>query len=165
MKNSLLFISMLLLCVVLKAQNLDELASFNGTYYLLEAERSLQPGKQTANVKQLEIGKNTPVFKSNGSVLLATSECEKCTPSIFTYKKEESEQLGKSVFYNSMGLYMIPIDKESFIYVMPTQQLGGDWSNLRFSNFYSKNKNKVSTMTKEKLVGIAKSISITFKNK
>lgn len=154
---------LLLFYKVANTQNIEKLKVYNGTYHLMEAELSMQPSKQTTKNKKIEIDKLTPIFNSNKSVLLVTSECEKCTPSVFTYKINESKQLSKPVFYNSRGLYMIPYDKESFIYIVSDKKLGDDWSSLSFSNFYSKNKQKVNAMTKEKLLSIAKSISKSFK--
>lgn len=139
------------------AQDMSKLEVWNGEYHLMTAERSVMPGKQGTSLKQLQVVEN------NGTVMLATSECEKCTPSIFTYQKSESEKLGRPVFFNSMGLYMIAIDDTSFLYCMTRTKLGGgEWTALPFSNFYSKEKSDVEAMTAEKLKEIAVQISKSF---
>lgn len=144
---------MMLITLQISSQNIESLKVFDGDYFLMKKERSVQLGRQSTNEKKLQIIKHdNPIFKDNSAILLTTSECEKCTPSIFTYKKEESKRLSKPVFYNNMGLYMIVYDKDSFVYVMPLEELGGDWSSVTFSNFYSKNKEKVNVMTTDKLM-------------
>lgn len=158
MKNRLIILILLSICLKVSSQNIEILKKFNGNYFLMKPERSVQPGKQSTSNKNLEVG------SYGNAVLLGTSECDKCTPAVFTFKIEESNKLGKPVFFNSMGLYMIPYDKESFIYVMPSEKLGGNWNTIAFSNFYSKNKGKVSSMTDKKLFSYIKSIAEEFKN-
>ncbi|WP_462249695.1 hypothetical protein [Ekhidna sp.] len=154
MKKLNLLIAALLISGLLPAQSLDEMKSWNGTYYLMAGERSVVPGNQQATKKDLEIGEN------NGTILLATAECAKCTPSVFTYQKEISEKLEKPVFFNSMGLYMIPLDEDSFVYYMTTVKLGtGLWKSFYFMNYYSKDEAKAKEMTKEKLMEIGLKLS------
>jgi len=156
MKKLNLLIIALMISVALPAQNLDEMKAWNGTYYLMTGERSVVPNKQQATKKELEIGEN------NGTILLATSECDKCTPSVFTYQKEISVKLEKPVFFNSMGLYMIPVDEDSFVYYMTAVKLGtGVWKSFYFMNYYSKDESKAKGMTNDKLmeIGLANSES------
>jgi len=159
MKNSIVIILLVFVSQVF-AQDINELQKFDGTYYLLNGERSLQPGQQQTFIKTIQVVQN------NQTILLGTSECEKCTPSIFTYQKEESKQLQKPVFYNQYGLYMIALDNHSFIYAMPTQPLEkGVWSKFPFINFYNKNKEEASIMTKEKLIQLAVELSKKYHKK
>ena len=139
----------------IKAQNFDSLISWNGNYHLMDQERSVQPGKTGTTEKLIQIEKNSH------TILLATSECDQCTPSVFTYQKDESMKYEKPIFFNSMGLYMIALDKNSFGYFMATKKLGdGVWEQILFANYYSKDKSKVSKMTQKSLKEIAKNISI-----
>lgn len=157
LKSLLLLFSFLLFNNIVFAQDMDMLRSWDGEYHLMTAERSVMPGKQGTSIKQIQVVEN------NGTVMLATSECEKCTPSIFTYQKSESEKLGRPVFFNSMGLYMIVNDDSSFVYCMTTTKLGnGEWTSLPFVNFYSKKKSDVGAMTNDKLMEIVRRISKEF---
>lgn len=127
--------------------------AINGTYYLLEAERGALDGG-TTKTKLIEFGEN------NGTKLLAIAACKKCIPAVYTYQPEVSKKLGKAIFFNSSGLYVIQYDDESFINVLVTNRLGdAPWTRFMFSNFYSKNKSTVATMTKEKIEEYARSIS------
>lgn len=154
MKKTILLLLTLMFSSLLYSQNLEELQAWNGTYHLMAGERSVVPGKRQAVKKELQIGEN------NGMILLATAECEKCTPSVFTHMKDLSEKLGKPVFFNSLGLYMIPVDEDSFVYYMSSVKLGsGVWKSFYFSNFYSKDESKAKAMTNEKLLEMGMEIS------
>ncbi|NMH88528.1 hypothetical protein [Flavivirga algicola] len=123
--------------------------SINGTYHLLFAEQ----GSET-KTKLFQFGEN------NGVKLLAIAACEKCIPAIYTYQPEASKKLGVRVFLNNLGLYVIGYDEESFIIVLVKNKLGnGVWNDFSFSNFYSKNKGLVKSMTKEKIKAYAISLS------
>lgn len=154
MIKDLIFVFSLFYSTWLVAQDLVKLESYDGTYHLMKIERSVMPGKQGTNLKTLQ------VVEKNGTIMLATLECDKCTPSIFTYQNEPSEKLGNPVFFNSMGLYMIALDEDGFIYCMTQTKLGdGLWNSLIFSNFYSKDEIKVNEMNNDKLLKIAHLIS------
>ena len=158
--NKKFFLLMLLIALKINSQNIESLKMFDGDYFLMKKERSVQLDKEGTSVKKIQINKHdNSIFKDNNAILLTTSECERCTPSVFTYKEENSKRLNKPVFYNSMGLYMIAYDKDSFVYVMPLEELGGNWSTVTFFNFYSKNKQKVNTMTKARLMSYIELLS------
>jgi hypothetical protein len=71
-------------------------------------------------------------------------------PAVYTYKAEESKELDRLVFYNSTGLYLFQYDEESFVMIMINPK-AEHWTDFYFSNFYSKNKSKVASMSKEKI--------------
>ena len=130
--------------LLFQAQNAKLVERFNGTYHLLEAERGIN--NKPTKTKLVQFGKN------NNAQLLAIAACEKCLPAVYTYQEKESETYKMPLFLNSMGLYVIPFDKESFVIVLVDKKLGdGNWSKFGFSNFYSKNKGTVSKMTKQKI--------------
>lgn len=136
----------------LNAQNKDLTAQFNGKYHLLEAERGTK--NKPTKTKVVQFGKN------NGTELLAIAACEKCMPAVYTFQKNESKKYGTPIFFNSMGLYVITFDEESFVIVLVDKKIGdGNWSKFAFSNFYSKNKMKVDKMTKQKIEEYAIDIS------
>ncbi|MEE9363635.1 MAG: hypothetical protein V3U92_13635 [Cellulophaga sp.] len=86
--------------------------------------------------------------ENNGSKILAIAACAKCIPALYAYEPEESERIGKPVYFNKIGLYVITYDAESFAIVMLSAKEGEDFSYL---NFYSKNQATVKSMTKEKI--------------
>ena len=125
---------------------------YNGTYNLLEAERGIN--NKPTNSKIFEFGEH------NNLKLLAIAACKKCIPAVYTYQEEESKKLDIPVYFNSMGIYIIGYDNESFVAVLVTNKLGdGEWNNFSFANFYSKSKLKTATMNKEKISNYAKEIS------
>lgn len=115
----------------------------NGSYHLFEAERGVN--NKSTKTKLIEYGEN------NGIKLLAVAACEKCIPAVYTYKKEESIQMERPVFFNSSGLWVVKYDDESFVIFMPDPAAGSDSEKLYISNFYSKSKFKVENMTKAKI--------------
>ena len=119
------------------SQDASPTKAINGTYHLLEAERGVE-------TKLFEFGEH------NGVKLLAIAACEKCMPAVYTYKADESKELGRTVFFNATGLYVFRYDEESFVMIMidPNADV---WTDFYFSNFYSKNKIKVDSMSKQKL--------------
>lgn len=156
MKLKAMFILMLLFYNIASTQNIEELKSYSGKYHIMEAEYSLKFGKHTTKSKNIVIDKLNSVFKSNEKVLLITFECDSCKQSIYNYKAKESKLLGKPVFCNYKGWYMIAYDNESFVGASSEKELEGDLQSL---NFYSKNKQKVTHMTKEKLRNIVSKIN------
>jgi hypothetical protein len=123
----------------------------NGTYHLFMAERGVSGPTKT---KLIQFGEN------NGVKLLAIAACEKCMPAVYTYQEEESKRLGVSVFFNSAGLYVFGYDKDSFVTVLVTSKLGNkSWVNFAFSNFYSKTKSNVDSITKAKIEAYAIKLS------
>lgn len=143
MKN-LLLLFVFIFTTNLKAQNAEFVERFNGTYHLLEPERGIN--NKPTKTKLVQFGKN------NNTELLAIAACEKCMPAVYTYQEKESKTYKTPIFLNSMGLYVLPFDDESFVIVFVDKKLGdGIWSKFSFSNFYSKNKATVSKMTKQKI--------------
>lgn len=106
----------------------------DGTYHLLFEEK----GIKTKFIQLVE--------KNNATMLLVAS-CEKCFPAMYQYRPEESKRVESPVFY-TMGIFIIKYDEESFIAVAPSLKEDVDFA---FSNFYSKNKATLKTMTKEKI--------------
>lgn len=143
-----ILISFLLFCNICLSQN----ENYNGTYNLLDSERGVN-NKQT-NTKIFEFG------KQNTTSLLAIAACKKCMPAVYVYQEAESKKLGIPVYFNRVGLYFLGFDKESFVAVLVDKKLGkGEWTNFKFTNFYSKSKSKISSITKEKISNYAKEIS------
>jgi len=125
--------------------------TIDGTYYLFKEERGVSGPTKT---KLIQFGEN------NGTKLLAIAACKKCMPVVYTYQEEDTKRLGVPVFFNSAGLYVFKYDVDSFVTVMVTSKLGDKpWSNFRFSNFYSKSKNKVATITKKEIEDYAIKLS------
>ncbi|MGB3607695.1 MAG: hypothetical protein WA775_16150 [Psychroserpens sp.] len=123
----------------------------NGVYHLLEPERGLN--NQPTSTKLVQYGKN------NGTKLLAIAACEKCMPAVYTFQPEETEILGVTTHYNSTGLFVFEYDSESFVIIMLDPSANGDWTNFMFSNFYSKDQEKVNNMSKDKIKDFVTKIS------
>ena len=111
------------------------------TFYLMEAER----GKTKV---QLEEGEN------NGTKIVAINGA------MYTYQDEPSATLGKKIYFNTAGLYVMQYDDNSWVSVMPTKQLGkAPWDKFGFSNFYSSDAAKAKGMTKAKAEAYAIKLS------
>ena len=117
--------------------------AINGTYHLLEGERGI--GNKKTKTKIFQYG----MFGKDK--VLAIAACTKCMPAIYKYKEAESKELGIPVFYNDFGIFVIAYDDESFISLKLSNKENADWTEFLFSNFYSKNKMKVSVMTQKKI--------------
>jgi len=128
---------------MLFAQNDNPTEALNGTYHLLETERA--GGNKQTKTKIFEYG------KFGGDNVLAVAACAKCMPAIYKYKKEFSNDLKTTVFYNNIGLFLIGFDKESFIMMMPSKKEGAEWTDFAYSNFYSKSQTKVTAMSQQKI--------------
>lgn len=145
LKTSVLF-SILILLVIgsTKAQSAEPDSSIDGTYQLLNPERSPKGGTTKELLLQFA--------ERNGTKMLVTAACSNCTPVVYTYQPEPSKTLGISVFFNSFGIYMIQYDENSFISAIPDKALGkGVISKLSYSNFYSKDNGKVGEMDASKM--------------
>ncbi len=142
MKKSI-FILLLLVAGVVQAQNKPSKAHIDGAYTALVAERGAS-GPTKNKVIQL--------VENNGTQMLAVAACAKCFPALYTYKPKMSKQFGKPVFYNSMGLYLLTYDQESFVIVMLDLTFK---ENFSYHNFYSKSNEKVKTMSKKKVEAYA----------
>ncbi len=123
-----------------------DLSSYNGQYYLLEAERG-------ATQKFFEYGEH------NGKKILLIASCQKCLPASYHYLEGDSEDVGIPIFFNKIGLYILGYDKESFVMIMPNPNDPENWTNFAFSNFYSKNANKVKMMSKTKIADYIKKLA------
>ncbi|CAM1354371.1 hypothetical protein [Tenacibaculum insulae] len=143
MKTILKLIIILLTPFALFSQN-EPTEAINGKYYLLEAENGI--GREQTKEKLFQFG----MFGKDK--VLAIAACpKKCMPAIYKYKEDESKQLGFPVFYNDYGLFVFTYDKDSFVIVKMSNKKDAGATDFSFSNFYSKSKAKVATMTKEKI--------------
>jgi len=115
--------------------------SGNTTYHLMEAER----GKTKV---QLEEGEN------NGTKIMAINGA------MYTYQDEPSSTLGKKIYFNTAGLYVMEYDDNSWVSVMPDKPLGKfEFTKFMFSNFYSADAAKAKAMTKAKVEAYATDLS------
>ena len=59
-----------------------------------------------------------------------------------------------------MGFYVLRYDTNSYVIVLVTSELGKkEWTSFTFSNFYSKDKLKTTTINKEKIAAYAIALS------
>ena len=85
--------------------------------------------------------------------MIAIAACEQCFPAIYSYNEEQSKESDRLVHYNSLGIYLVQYDTDSFVVVMPSIQANKDFE---YINFYSKNKSTVAQMTQKKLEAFGK---------
>jgi len=124
-----LFICSLLITLVAHAFELTPEA-VNGVYLLATPERSA--AGQTKKL-QVELG------EMNGQQYLATQACPRCPGAGFKMQDEATKELGRPVFFNSMGIYIIAYDANTFVSVMADGPLGKkEWSTIAYANVYSK---------------------------
>ncbi|CAM1346574.1 hypothetical protein [Tenacibaculum crassostreae] len=128
------------------AQELEPTKSMDGVYYTTFAEKGVK-GKTNTMLVQLA--------ENNGVKMAAVAACEKCFPAIYSYKLELSKVVNKPAFYNSMGLYFVTYDENSFICFMPGTKGNKDFV---YINFFSKDENKAKAMTKDKMIMYAEKI-------
>lgn len=127
-KHSLFMCSLLTVFAVQAVELTPE--KVNGIYQLAIPERSA--GGQTQKL-QLEFG------EMNGQKMMATQACPRCPAAGYKMQEEESKELGRPVFFNSMGIYIIAYDENTFVSVMADGQLGKKvWSKITYANVYSK---------------------------
>lgn len=143
MKKHLKYLLIFLSPYLLFSQNENPTEALNGTYNLLESEKGI--GNKQTFTKLFQYG------KWGKDYVMAVAACSKCMPAIYKYNKEYSEDMKTAVFYNDIGLFLIAYDNESFVIMMPSKKEGADWTDFTFSNFYSKNKAKVASMSKQKI--------------
>ena len=131
-----------ILFLILNLSFFNQLYSQNQTVHLLEPSRD---GKRQ---QFLEIGEN------NGVKLLAMASCKQCMPAVYTHNPEASKASGKTI-YGTSGIYVIPYDENSYISVAPKTPavaIGeGIWETFLYANFFSVDKAKVASMTKNKV--------------
>ncbi len=143
MKTLLKYFFIVLTPYFLFSQNEIPTKTINGTYHLLEAERGI--GNKPTKTKTFQYG----MFGRDK--VLAIAACKKCMPAMYKYKEDESKQLGFPVFYNDYGLFVFTYDEDSFVIVKISNKKDADATDFSFSNFYSKTKSKVDSMTKKKI--------------
>lgn len=148
--KSLVAAVVLMICqLTVLGQSGTPTTAIDGKYNLMTAERSPKGG--TTNEMLVQYAER------NGQQMLVVAACEQgCTPMVYTYQPEHSAKLGKTVFFNSFGYYMLAYDDNSFVLVIPEAALGkAKWNAFRYSNFYSKDASKVSDMNSEKIASFA----------
>ena len=102
----------------------------NGIYQLAIPERSA--GGPTQNL-QVEYG------EMNGQKMMATQACPRCPAAGYKLQDDASNELGRPVFFNAMGIYLIAYDENTFVSVMADAPLGKEaWSKIVYANVYSK---------------------------
>ena len=102
----------------------------NGIYLLATPERSA--AGQTKKL-QVEYG------DMNGQKVLVTKACPRCPAAGYKLQEEATNELGRPVFFNSMGIYIIAYDDNTFVSVMADAELGKKaWSTITYANVYSK---------------------------
>lgn len=127
--QGLLLISTLLFALQSLAFELDA-TQINGIHVLAVPERS--PAGQTQKL-EVEFG------EMNGQKMLATRACQRCPAAAYNYLSDESAELQRPVFFNSMGIYVIAYDANTLVSVMADGQLGKKpWSKIVYANVYSK---------------------------
>lgn len=112
------------------------------TYHLMEAQR----GKTTAQLEEGELN-GLKVIAINGGM--------------FTLQDEPSATLGKKIYYTTAGIYVMQYDDNSWVSVMPTNELLGQdvFDKFGYSNFYSADASKAKGMTKVKAEAYAIELS------
>ena len=121
----------------------------NGIYELAQPERSA--AGQTQKL-QIEYG------EMNGQKVLVAASCPKCPAAGYRLLETESNELGRPVFFNTMGIYIIAYDATTFVSVMADGQLGKKiWQNLAYANVYNKQGTQGITLDAAKQFAIAES--------
>lgn len=144
MKTFFKYLIILLTPCMLFSQYKEPTEAINGKYYLMDAEKGI--GSKMTKEKLFQYG------KWGQDKVLVVAACERCSPAMYKYKKEDSEAMETPMFYNQVGLYMFMYDDESFVMMVPANKNSKDWTDFTYSNFYSKSKVKTAAMTKQKIV-------------
>jgi len=102
----------------------------NGIYQLAIPERSAGGPTQKLQVEYGEM---------NGQKMMATQACPRCPAAGYKLQDDASNELGRPVFFNAMGIYLIAYDENTFVSVMADAPLGKKaWSKIVYANVYSK---------------------------
>jgi len=118
-----------------------------GTYHLTTTER----GQSKVKMEMGQMGNKT---------VLAIAACDRCPPAVYTFQQEQSSTLQTPVFFNTMGLYVIKYDDDSWIVVQPDGELGRKvWTKIGHANLYSKSANKAKSMTRGQIETYAINLS------
>ena len=145
MKITKTIICAFLLCfsTIIHAQHEPKASTIDGKYTALVEEKGMSgPTKD----KVIQLAEN------NGVQMLAVAACEKCFPAIYTYNADITSKLKKTVFSNSIGLYVINYNDKGFVVVMPDLTFK---TNFSYLNYYGKNKSEVTQMTTDKIDSFA----------
>jgi hypothetical protein len=101
-----------------------------GVYSLAQPERSTA---RMTDKLSLEYG------EYNGDMVLVAASCSRCPPAVYRLMATEAKELGRPIFFNASGLYVVAYDSNTFVTVLPDGQLGRQvWKNLAYANVYSK---------------------------
>ncbi len=120
--------------------------------YSLNPEKKTSGGTTTEFLMQIQNKNNTKLL-----VILA---CSKCTPAVYTYQQDLSLQYKTDIYFNSMGIYVIKYDNDSYVSIMPDKALGkGAWNNFFYTNYYTSNKSNISSITTKNIEDYATSLS------
>ena len=102
----------------------------NGVYQLAQPERSAAGQTQKLTIEYGEM---------NGQTVLVTASCPKCPAAGYRLLETESKELGRPIFFNSSGIYVMAYDANTFVSVMADGQLGKKiWQKLVYANVYNK---------------------------
>lgn len=122
MKKVLKYLLVLFAPFLLFSQNEIPTEVINGEYHLLEEERGV--GNKQTKTKKFQYG------LLGDQKALAIAACNRCMPAIYKYQEVESKELGFSLFYHDIGLFVITYDNESFVMVKPSNKEGADWTDF-----------------------------------
>ena len=101
----------------------------NGVYQLAQPERSAAGPTQKLTIEYGEM---------NGQTVLVTASCPKCPAAGYRLLETESKELGRPVFFNSSGIYVMAYDANTFVSVMADGQLGKKiWQKVVYANVYN----------------------------
>jgi len=121
----------------------------NGIYLLATPERSAAGQTQKLQVEYGEM---------NGQKMMATKACPRCPGAGFKMLDEPTKELGRPVFFNSMGIYIIAYDANTFVSIMADGELGKKvWSTIAYANVYSKQGTPTISLEAGKAFALAES--------
>jgi len=121
----------------------------NGIYQLAIPERSAAGQTQKLQVEYGEM---------NGQKMMATQACPRCPGVGFKMLEEQTKELGRPVFFNSMGIYIIAYDENTFVSIMADGELGKKaWSAIAYANVYSKQGTPTISLDAGKTFALAES--------
>lgn len=118
--------------------------SVKGQYDLLTPQRG-----QTGQVQSLK----AEYGKMGGKMVFVTSECDRCTPAIYSHLPEISAKLKRPVFLNGMGMYAMASDANTFVvfFPKPFAEIGkAEITDFMYLNVYSKKGTKSITLEQAK---------------
>jgi len=148
--SPLLILALLSLCISPAALGLQlSPQTTNGLYQLAQPERSAAGPTQQLNIEYGEL---------NGQKVLAATSCARCPAAGYRLLETESQELGRPVFFNSAGIYIIAYDETTLVSVMADAQLGkAIWQKLAYANVYNKQGTAGISLEQGKAFAIAES--------